>query len=247
MICSNKIFQINPENPQKAFICEAARIIRAGGLVIFPAKCLYAIGADALNCIAVEKIFKLKRRPENKPILVFMDDSESYDKVSRLNGAVHTGCSVCAYEIHMPENKNNSIKYFVKSIPLKAELLMRRFWPGDLTVVFEAKKHLPVPLTAGTGKIGIRIPGHPVARALVIEAKKPVTGTSANISGTKGCSSIKDISQTLLKGVDMILDAGVLKGGKGSTVVDVTVEPLKILREGELSEREILAGLEQFY
>ncbi len=263
----NKIFKINPVNPEKDLIGKAAEIIRTGGLVIFPTKCMYGIGVDALNHKAVKRIFNLKHRPWNKPILVLAyHQLKIIHKDSALN-------SIKNFIKHYPENpagtadrlaenpagrqaehlpecrqraesltgSRNRIDYLVKNIPLNAKLLMEKFWPGDLTIVFEAREYLPDILTSKTGKIGIRMPWHPVAKALIMETDMPVTGTSANISGMQGYSRIMDIEPEFLQGVDMILDAGRLKGGKGSTVVDVTVEPLRILRKGEVSEDDILS------
>ncbi len=233
MISDNKILKIDPKRPQQELINKAARIIIDGGLVVFPAKCMYAIGANALDHKAISKIFEFKHRPKNKPILVLADDKTD-------------GHAINSLEISLKGYKNNSVKYLVRSIPLKAEVLMDRFWPGDITFVLEAEKHLPSILTAGTEKIGIRVPQHPVARSLVKAALVPVTGTSANISGDGGCINIMDISEELLHKVDLVLDAGTLKGGNGSTIIDVTIEPFRILREGELSKCDIFSTLEQF-
>ena len=96
---------------------------------------------------------------------------------------------------------------------------MNEIWPGDLTLVFFARPEVPVLLTAGTGKIGIRLPGHPVAAALVEAAGRPITGTSANLAGRPGAATIQDLPDEIADHVDLILDAGPLKGGAGSIVV----------------------------
>ena len=120
------------------------------------------------------------------------------------------------------------------SIPPAAEKLMNRFWPGKITLVFEAGKSVVKNLTAGTGKIGIRLAEHPVARALCRKMGSPITATSANITGASGCDSIDRLDPDVAAGADLILDVGRLKGGAGSTVVDVTVNPPLILREGNI-------------
>ncbi|TYT75327.1 threonylcarbamoyl-AMP synthase [Desulfobotulus mexicanus] len=131
----------------------------------------------------------------------------------------------------------------VKEVSEEARLLMDTFWPGRLTLVFRAKNHLPESLTAGTGKIGIRVPEHPVAAALVRAAGCPITGTSANLSGMPGSASVKDLAPELMAAADCILDAGILHGGKGSTVVDTTFSPPRILREGAVSAADIHKAL----
>jgi L-threonylcarbamoyladenylate synthase len=127
----------------------------------------------------------------------------------------------------------------VTSIPQTAQKLMDAFWPGNLTLVFEAKKHIPELLTAGTGKIGVRLPLHPVARALVESLGFPITGTSANLSGQDSCDRISRLESSIIDQADLILDAGSLKGGAGSTIVDVAGSCVHILREGEVSADQI--------
>jgi L-threonylcarbamoyladenylate synthase len=116
---------------------------------------------------------------------------------------------------------------------------MKAFWPGRVTLVFDARDTLPVLLTARTGKIGVRLPGHPVAAAMLRQINGPVTGTSANLSGHPACSRLADLDPRIAGRVDLVLDAGALQGGVGSTVVDVTEHPPKILREGEVTASQI--------
>jgi len=124
-----------------------------------------------------------------------------------------------------------------------AKRLMDRFWPGRVTIVFKALPGLPANLTAGTGRIGIRLPGHPVARALVSAFGRPITGTSANLSGQKGSHHIGELNALLIDQLDLVLDAGPLKEGIGSTVVDITGAEPVVVREGVVSKRAILAAV----
>ena len=133
------------------------------------------------------------------------------------------------------------LEQLVAQIPPSAVVLMDRFWPGRLTLIFDAAAHIPHNLTAGTGKIGIRLPGHPVAAALVAAVKTPVTATSANLSGEPGCSMVAEFPREMLAALDAILDAGTLRGGIGSSIVDVTTDPPTILREGEIPTGELLS------
>jgi L-threonylcarbamoyladenylate synthase len=133
---------------------------------------------------------------------------------------------------------------WVQSVPDMAKRIMKAFWPGSVTLVFQSKESLPANLTGHTGKIGIRLAGHPVALALVRELGSPVTGTSANISGNEGATSVNTLNGEILEHVDLVLDAGGLGGGKGSTIVDVTVDPPTILREGTISADKIKAVLD---
>ena len=135
----------------------------------------------------------------------------------------------------------NQVEMFARSVPPAGERIMDRLWPGGITLVFEAKKTLPVNLTAGSGKIGVRLTRHPVALALIKDSGTPITGTSANLSGEAGCSKIIDLSPSVANKLDLIIDSGQLEKGSGSTVVDVTVFPPVILRQGSVLEKEIFS------
>jgi len=136
-----------------------------------------------------------------------------------------------------------SLDPLVTSIPACAYPIMEKFWPGRVTLIFNAGKRVPADLTAGTGKIGVRIPAHKVARALSRAMKHPVTGTSANISGEQGYSQPSDFNTKIIKKLSLTLDAGPLRGGMGSTIVDVTEDPPVIVREGVVSAEDIYAVL----
>ncbi len=132
-----------------------------------------------------------------------------------------------------------SLEPLVTSIPACAIPVMNKFWPGNVTLVFNARKQVPADLTAGTGKIGIRMPAHKVAQALSGAVENPITGTSANFSGEKGYSQLSDFNAKIIQSLALVLDAGPLRGGTVSTIVDVTINPPKILREGKISAEDI--------
>ena len=211
---TDKVIKIDHANPRPDIISEAALIIKSGGVISFPTRYLYGLGADAFNADAVDRVFKIKQRPYNKPLLVLVD-------------------------------KLKDLPRLVRNVPSVATHIMERFWPGEVTIVFEAKDSLPENLTGGTDRIGVRMPEHPVALALTNSVKGPITATSANITGQGGCSRVQDLDPLIADKLDLILDAGPLKGGIGSTVIDVTVDPLKFLREGAVSSKVILAALDR--
>ena len=134
----------------------------------------------------------------------------------------------------------NDVTSLAAEIPSAAGKFMEIFWPGSLTIVFKARADVPSCLTAKTGKIGIRIPEHPVTVKLVAALDRPLTGTSANLSGEPGADCIADLPSEIITSVDMVVDSGKLKGGIGSTVVDVTTSPPTVIREGAVSEKELL-------
>jgi L-threonylcarbamoyladenylate synthase len=199
---------IDPDHPDVSLICEAARIIKTGGIIIFPTRTLYGIGVDALNPEAVDRVFAVKQRSAAKPVSVLVGSM-------------------------------SAVRSLVSEVPPSADALMEKFWPGRMTIVFKARAEVPINLTAGTGKIGIRVPEHPVAVKLVQSLDIPVTGTSANFSGSQGCHRITDLPSDMICQMSLILDAGPLRGGIGSTVVDVTTFPPTILREGLVSAQEV--------
>ena len=121
---------------------------------------------------------------------------------------------------------------FVRDVPAGARRLMSRLRSGPLTIVFRASAPVSPMLTAGTAKIGVRLTSHPVARELARRLGGPLTATSANRSGAPECSSAADVLSQLGGGIDAVVDGGPTPGGKGSTIVDATVFPVRVLREG---------------
>ncbi len=138
-------------------------------------------------------------------------------------------------------HRREAIEALVKHIPTAAVAIIDGLWPGGITLVFEAADRVPANLTGGTGKIGIRLPQHPVARALLTAVKTPITATSANRSGEPGGHRIDQLPAAVIEQAAMVLNAGPLSGGPGSTVVDVTVDPPDILRPGTVPADSIRA------
>lgn len=142
-------------------------------------------------------------------------------------------------------DNRDALPRLATAIPPAARDLMERFWPGGLTLVMAAHPGLPPALTGGTAKIGIRLTAHPVARALAKAAGGVITGTSANRSGHPGCARVSDLDPDLVAEVDLILDAGQLAGGLGSSVVDCTSDPPQLIREGALSAEDLKRSQKQ--
>ena len=113
-----------------------------------------------------------------------------------------------------------------------ARELIARHWPGALTLVLAARPVVPTELTAGTGTIGVRQPGHPVARALAAALAAPITAPSANLTGEAPPTTAAEVLRVFDGQIDLVLDAGPTPGGLPSTVIDVTVDPPRVLREG---------------
>jgi L-threonylcarbamoyladenylate synthase len=204
------------ESSDPAAIAEAARIIRSGGLVVFPTETVYGLGADACNPLAVARIFEVKQRPRMDPLIVHVADAES----ARLYG-------------HFPEG-------------VAAEL-MRRFWPGPLTLVVPKSERIPPIVTAGLPTVAIRMPAHEAALALIRTAGCALAAPSANPFGRVSPTEAGHISEYLAERIDLILDGGRCAVGVESTVLALTGGPPRILRAGGIPPealREILGPLE---
>jgi L-threonylcarbamoyladenylate synthase len=118
------------------------------------------------------------------------------------------------------------------------EKLMNKFWPGPLTILFDAKDNLPELVTAGTGKVAVRIPGKSFALELARKVQFPITATSANISGMLPADSPDNIVKYFGNELDLLIDGGKTGGGKPSTIVDVRGGEIIILRAGVVPPEE---------
>jgi L-threonylcarbamoyladenylate synthase len=134
----------------------------------------------------------------------------------------------------------NELPQYATSVTTEAKSMAREFWPGGLTMVFYSSPLLPLVLTAGTGKVGIRVSGHPVANALSKALNVPITGTSANVSGRAPCVTADQVVGSLGDQLDLILDGGMTEGRHPSTVLDVTSDPPVMIREGIIRAEQII-------
>lgn len=205
-----KILKINQHDPDPSVIVEIVRYIKEGKVIAYPTDTFYGLGADIYNEYAIKRIFQIKGRVYDKPILILISKKEELEPL-----IIHDRKS---------DYINKLIKYF---------------WPGPLTMIFKASgKILPI-LTGYTGKIGIRLPDHPFCRILVEKLRRPVTATSANLSGMPGLNDPQKVMEVLNNKIDVLVDGGVTDGLKASTVVDATGEKPVIIREGMISLKKI--------
>lgn len=196
-----QILSVHTEDDLTKGLKKAAKVLFSGGSVAFPTESFYGLAVNAMDEKAVLRLFSIKTRDNNNPVLILLPSPDS----------------LCKY---------------VETIPAIASELIHEFWPGALTIVFKAARSIPPLLTAGTGKIGIRLSSHPVATSLAMSIDGPITGTSANTSGRPACVTAVEVHNDLGENVDLILDGGRTEGGNGSTILDVTTNPPLILREG---------------
>ncbi|OFW10546.1 MAG: threonylcarbamoyl-AMP synthase [Acidobacteria bacterium RIFCSPLOWO2_12_FULL_59_11] len=152
--------------------------------------------------------------------------------------------------------KASPLLLLVDSVEMAAELsqdlpplffpLAERFWPGLLTIIVEASPKIPPPVTAHTGRIGLRLPAAAIPVMLVREAGFPVTGTSANLSGGPACSTAEEVQRCLGERLPLILDGGTSRLTKPSTVLSLRADSWEMLREGAVPPAEIAEALKNW-
>ncbi|MBI5887894.1 MAG: threonylcarbamoyl-AMP synthase [Deltaproteobacteria bacterium] len=127
-----------------------------------------------------------------------------------------------------------------EAVPPIAERLMKKYWPGPLTIIFKASRGLPSSVTGSTGTIGVRVSSGAAAKRLMNALSSPLTATSANPSGSPASASAGQVVDYFNGNIDLLIDGGTLQGSSGSTIVDVTGDEPRIVREGEVPSGEIL-------
>ncbi|MGB3647806.1 MAG: L-threonylcarbamoyladenylate synthase [Desulfobulbales bacterium] len=133
-----------------------------------------------------------------------------------------------------------SLSSLAQDIPIIYEPLMKEFWPGPLTLIFQARLNLPTLLTAGTSTIGVRHSSHPFARQLLRAFGRPLTATSANISGYAAAVDAYEVKTQFGSKIDVVFDGGRTPGTVGSTIIGLEGDRLKLIREGVIPYRDIL-------
>jgi L-threonylcarbamoyladenylate synthase len=127
----------------------------------------------------------------------------------------------------------------VKEIPEVAERLMKAFWPGPMTLIFQKSDLVPEGTTGGLDTVAVRFPNHPIARELIKEAGVSIAAPSANLSGKPSPTLGEHVIDDMDGRIDMIIDGGAVGMGLESTIIDVTVTPPMILRPGFITEEMI--------
>jgi L-threonylcarbamoyladenylate synthase len=193
----------------------AVQSLQRGGIVVYPTDTAYGLAVDATNGRAVRKLYQLKGRQFKKPI--------------------HVICPI-----------NRSISEIVDLNPV-ARKLMKKFWPGPLTIILplRAKGKSWQMLSAGMGTLGVRSPDNLIAQMLYKALGRPITTTSANVSGKPNCYAVSAVKRQFAKSKqkpDYYLDGGQLRFNRPSTVVS-TINHVKILREGPISLKQINQAL----
>lgn len=189
---------------------EIERYLRAGKLIIYPTDTVYGVGGIIESEETIENIYKAKERNFKSPLIVLVSDVEKIEKIAYIN------------------EKNRE----------KIEKLIKRFWPGGLTIILKRKDNVPDIMVSGGATVGVRMPEHEIALNIISRAGGMLPTTSANISGEATPKNYVELSEKFKSRVDIIVDGGECPIGSASTIIDMSDEP-KILRLGAISVEEI--------
>ena len=206
---------IDAENPEPRILERAADLISQGEVIVCPTDTGYAFSANALSTEAIARVFALKGRSYSNPMHMAVSSIEEARKYAHPNKA--------------------------------AEHLAQSFLPGALTMILPKKEIIPSLLVNGLDTIGIRIPGNSVILALTAMTGLPLTTTSANITGRPTPYTAEEVMAQLRDGVGtvaLVLNQGQIHPPELSTIVDLTVIPPRLLRQGRISWEEIWRTLQ---
>jgi len=210
-----EVAAVDVENPSPEIIARAASLVSQGEVIVCPTDTGYAFAANALDEGAITGVFRLKGRSFSNPIHVAVSSLAEAEKYAVISEA--------------------------------ARQLARHFLPGALTMVLPRKETIPSLLVAGLDTIGIRIPANQAILQLAKLTSLPITTTSANISGKPAPYEIAEIARQLgedFRNIAMVLDQGRIEPPELSTIVDLAVEPPRLLRQGRIAWEEIQRALQ---
>jgi L-threonylcarbamoyladenylate synthase len=193
----------------------AASLVQDGFLVAFPTETVYGLGADAENAEAIRRLYSVKGRPINHPVIVHISEQQL-------------------------------VEYWAKEIPNYAWSLMKEFWPGPMTLILQRTSHAENWITGGQDSVGLRVPSHPFALAILSEFHKlggnGVAAPSANRFGgvsPTSAEAVVDELGDLLSFDDIVIDGGDCEVGIESTIIDCTSDAPKVIRKGAITAEMI--------
>ncbi|WP_374055235.1 L-threonylcarbamoyladenylate synthase [Rossellomorea sp. FM04394] len=190
-------------------IVDAAKILQQNEVVAFPTETVYGLGANAKSDTAVGKIYKAKGRPSDNPLIVHISNKDQLEEL-------------------------------VEDVSGDAANLIDAFWPGPLTIIFNNKENVfSQKVTAGLPTVGIRMPDHPVALAIIEASGLPIAAPSANRSGKPSPTTAQHVIDDLEDRIAGVVDGGETGVGVESTVVDCTGPRPIILRPGGITKEQL--------
>lgn len=189
----------------------AAKLLREGHLVAFATETVYGLGANALSAESVAGIFAAKQRPSWDPLIVHLASAEQLSGVTKVSG----------------------------ELAPRIAALTKAFWPGPLTLLLPRRPAIPDAVTAGRELVGVRVPAHPVAQALLAAVGLPIAAPSANLFGHTSPTTAAHVLADLNGTIDAVLDAGPTSIGVESTVLDPTQTPMVLYRPGAVTAEQL--------
>ena len=211
------VITVDASTPSASSLAPAASALAEGRLVAFPTETVYGLGANALDPAAASAIFGAKRRPADNPLIVHVSDDSAM---------LHTVAEMDALS---------------PAVRSAVEDAMGSFWPGPLTLLLPKTSAVPELVTAGHPTVAVRMPGHPVAAALIAAAGVPIAAPSANLSGRPSPTTAAHVVADLDGRVPFVVDGGPCAFGVESTVVDLMADPPLILRPGGVTLEQLRA------
>lgn len=181
------------------------KTLKDGKLVIMPTDTIYGIIGDATNEDVINKVYEVKERPHDKPLLIL---------VSNLS----------------------MLHELVTEIPKEKEKIIKKFWPGPLTILFKKSYKVSDTLTANSSLIAIRMPNDKRLLNIMNHLNRPLISTSANISSHNAITNPNQLEEKMKEKIDLIVDEGTVNN-KASTLITIVNGKIEILREGSLTEK----------
>lgn len=183
-------------------IKQAIQILQQGGIIIYPTDTVYGIGCRMDNEASVKKLFRIRKRPQTQAVALLVTNQT------------------------MAQN-------YLLPIPNEVQVsLIKRYWPGGLTIILPCQTDKVLPLIRGKrDTLGVRMPNHPITLALIKGVGVPLLGPSANFHGEQTPCAFEELNPELMKLADFVIK-GDCGQKEASTVIDCSVNPWKILREG---------------
>jgi L-threonylcarbamoyladenylate synthase len=203
---------LDAANP--ADIARAVQLLREGRLVAFATETVYGLGANALSPDAVAAIFAAKQRPAWDPLIVHIASAAQLSAITSIPASLESRISNLA----------------------------SAFWPGPLTLLLPRNAAIPDAVTAGRELVGVRVPSHPAARALLQATGLPIAAPSANLFGHTSPTTAAHVLADLNGRIDAVLDAGPTTIGLESTVLDPTQTPMILYRPGAITAAQLTAA-----
>jgi L-threonylcarbamoyladenylate synthase len=189
----------------------AVELLQKGEIVALPTETVYGLAADALNPVAVAKIFEAKERPRFDPLIVHLPGENWLERVARMDS---------------------------RSFAL-AKKLIAQFWPGPLTLVLDRQPIVPELVTAGLDTVAVRMSSHPVFAEIISAFGKPLAAPSANRFGRTSPTTAQHVLDELSGRIPLIVDGGPATHGIESTIIALSEDKVRILRRGPITEEEL--------